>query len=109
VTEAITAERNRRDRIASNARYVIASHEARKREAQERAAFEADRPSAEERAKQAAEAIARLKAMPVAEPVRPREAGWKPSPELLADLERRKAERLAREAATEFPQMEQSA
>jgi hypothetical protein len=98
VTEAITAERNRRERIASNARYVIACHDARKREADERAAFEASRPSADDRARMAAEAIAKFKAMPVAEPIKERAAGWKPSPELMADLERRKAQRLA-----EFP------
>lgn len=98
VTDAIAAERSRRERIASNARYVIACHDARKREAEERAAFEASRPSAEERAKMAAEAIARFKTMPVAEPIKERAAGWKPSPELMADLERRKTQRLA-----EFP------
>lgn len=102
VTEALHAERAKRDRIATNARYVIASHDARKREAEEREAFEADRLPAEERARVAAEAISRFKAMPVAEPMKERVPGWRPSAELLADLERRKAERLA--TKTEFPE-----
>jgi hypothetical protein len=101
VTEAITAERNRRERIASNARYVIAHHDARKREAEEQAEFEANRPSAEDRARQVAEAMARLKAMPIAEPPKVSQPGWKPSPELMADLDRRKAVRLAEQQAAE--------
>jgi len=62
VTEAIAAERDRRERIAANARYVIARHEARRREAEDRAAFEASRPCPEARARMAAEAVASLRA-----------------------------------------------
>lgn len=69
VTGAIAAERARRERIMANARYVIARHEARRREAEDRAAFEASRPCPEARARMAAEAVASLRAALVAEPV----------------------------------------
>lgn len=69
VTGAIAAERARRERIMANARYVLARQEAREREAADRAAFEARRPCAADRARMAAEAVASLRAALVAEPV----------------------------------------
>lgn len=62
VTGAIAVERGRRERIMANARYVLARHEARRREADERAAFEASRPCAADRARMAANAMAKLRA-----------------------------------------------
>lgn len=49
VREALDAEKTRRDRIAANARYVIAEHERLKAKAEQDAEFERNRPAAEDR------------------------------------------------------------
>ena len=59
--EALDAERLRRDRISASARWVVAQAERERREAEEKAAFEASRPSAEERAKRVQELIGSLR------------------------------------------------
>jgi hypothetical protein len=55
--EALDAERLRRDRIAASARWVLAQAARQRKEADEEAAFEANRPSAEERSRRVRELI----------------------------------------------------
>lgn len=59
--EALDAERLRRDRIAASARWVVAQAERQRKEAEEAAAFEAGRPTAEDRAKRVQELIGSLR------------------------------------------------
>lgn len=61
VTAAINEERARRDRIAANARYVIAEHERRARERIEAEEFERNRLPADERARRVAEIVAQFR------------------------------------------------
>lgn len=62
VREALDAEKTRRDRIAANARYVIAEHERLKAKAEQDAAFERSRPSPEDRARQVDELVRKTRA-----------------------------------------------
>jgi hypothetical protein len=59
--EALEAEKTRRDRIAAAAKYVIQQDEKRRNEAREAAAFEANRPSLDERARKVKELLAQLR------------------------------------------------
>jgi hypothetical protein len=59
--EALEAEKTRRDRIAAAAKYVIQQDEKRRKEAREAAAFEANRPSLDERARKVKELLAQLR------------------------------------------------
>ena len=59
--EALDAERLRRDRIAASARWVVAQAERQRKEAKEDAAFEANRPAPEERARRVQELIRGLR------------------------------------------------
>jgi hypothetical protein len=104
VNEAIEAERKRRDRIAANARHVIAEAERAKAKAEQEAELQASRGSEEDRAQQVREAMACLKTVPITEPPAPKRDGWKPSKELLDDLARRKAARDAEQIANAAPQ-----
>jgi hypothetical protein len=86
-------------RIAAHARHVINEDECKKREAEEDAKFAA-RGTPEERAKRVAELMNSLKAVPVKEPVASKAGpGFRPSPEVKAELAALKERRAAEEAS----------
>lgn len=90
VSQALTAEVKRRDLIRANALSHIRESERRAVEAKQEKKYE-KRISPE----RISELTSSLKAMPINEPVAGREPGFRPSAELLAELDERKAQRLA--------------
>ena len=95
VKAALEAEKARRNRIAANARYVLDLDRQRQAKAADDARWEAERARlTPEQRKQLAEGlVAQIKAVPVVDPEAPQQAPWKPSPEVAAELARRRAER----------------
>ena len=61
VREALDAERLRRDRISASARYIVAQAQRHRKEAEEEAAFQANRPAAEQRARQVQDLLGGLR------------------------------------------------